>query len=78
VLRRGRSYADLIRAVTAPILLIHGEEDRLVPVAAARRLAAANPHWQTEWLAGVGHTPQLEVPERFVAIVEPWLASLPR
>lgn len=78
VLRRGRSYADLIRAVTAPVLLIHGEEDRLVAVAAARRLAAANPHWQTEWLAGVGHTPQLEVPERFVAIVEPWLAALPR
>ncbi|GAA6525471.1 alpha/beta hydrolase [Intrasporangium sp. DVR] len=75
VLRRGRAYSDLIRSVAAPVLLIHGEQDRLVPVAAARRIAAANPHWETEWLADVGHTPQLEAPERFVEIVNRWLGS---
>jgi pimeloyl-ACP methyl ester carboxylesterase len=78
VLRRGRTYSDLIRSVTAPVLLIHGEQDRLVPVEAARRVAAANPGWETEWLPGVGHTPQLEVPDRLVERIVPWLDRLPQ
>lgn len=73
VLRRGRAYSELIRSVSAPVLLIHGEQDRLVPVEAARRVAAANPDWATEWLAGVGHTPQLEAPDRVVERIVPWL-----
>jgi pimeloyl-ACP methyl ester carboxylesterase len=73
VLRRGRSYSTLIHGITRPVLLIHGDQDRLVPIAAARRAAALNPDWQTEWLSGVGHTPQLEVPELFLARVAPWL-----
>lgn len=77
VLRHGRTYSALIHRISAPVLLIHGEQDRLVPIEAARRVAAAKPEWQTEWLAGVGHTPQLEVPDRFVAVVDRWLAALP-
>ena len=77
VLRHGRTYSALIHRISAPVLLIHGERDRLVPIEAARRVAAAKPEWQTEWLAGVGHTPQLEVPDRFVAVVDRWLAAMP-
>jgi len=73
VLRRGRRYLAAIEGVTAPVLLLHGELDRLVPVTAARRLAAMNPSWHTEWFHGVGHTPQLEVPDRFVEATERWL-----
>ena len=73
VLRRPRRYDDLISSITAPVLLVHGEQDRLVPVAAARRTATLNPTWHTAFLEGVGHTPQLEVPERVLEIVEPWL-----
>ncbi len=36
----------------------------LVPAAAMRQAAARNPHWESVILAGVGHTPQLEVPGR--------------
>ena len=32
---RGR-YAAMQRAITAPVLLLHGDQDRLVPIAAAR------------------------------------------
>ena len=77
VLRHGRTYSALIHRISAPVLLIHGEQDRLVPIDAARRVADAKPDWQTEWLTGVGHTPQLEVPDRFVAVVERWLAARP-
>jgi pimeloyl-ACP methyl ester carboxylesterase len=75
VLRRPRRYDELINAVTAPVLLVHGEKDRLVPVSAARRTATLNPSWHTAFLEGVGHTPQLEVPERVLELLEPWLGA---
>ncbi len=59
------------------MLLIHGELDKLVPVAAARVTAADNPAWQTEFLPGVGHTPQLERPDLVLARLVPWLGDLP-
>jgi pimeloyl-ACP methyl ester carboxylesterase len=73
VLRRHRRYDALIAGIDGPVLLVHGERDRLVPVAAARRTAARNPAWATAFLDGVGHTPQLETPERFLDHVVPWL-----
>ena len=75
VLRRPRRYDELIAAVTAPVLLVHGERDRLVPVSAARRAAVLNPSWHTAFLAGVGHTPQLEVPDLVLEHLETWLES---
>lgn len=76
VLGRGGRYASLIQGVRVPTLLVHGEQDRLVPIKAARRTATDNPAWATAWLPGVGHTPQLEVPEELLAQVLPWLDSL--
>lgn len=75
LLRDGTRYASLIRSITAPILLVHGERDRLVPFAAAQEAAAANPRWDTLFLPGVGHTPQLEVPEVVGPAVAAWLNS---
>jgi pimeloyl-ACP methyl ester carboxylesterase len=51
-------------AVTAPVLMIQGDQDRLVPVSAARDVAARHPGWRYVELEGVGHVPQLQVPER--------------
>ena len=59
--RRPRAPA-MLGGITAPVLLLHGDEDRLVPVAAARTAAAAHPAWRFEVAEGVGHVPQLEVP----------------
>ncbi len=50
--------ADLRAAlpgITQPSLLIHGEHDALMPIAAARRLAQALPRARLETLAGSGH-----------------------
>jgi fermentation-respiration switch protein FrsA (DUF1100 family) len=47
---------DFIAAVVAPLLIIHGEEDRLVPVEFGRRLfAAANQPKELEIVPGFGH-----------------------
>jgi pimeloyl-ACP methyl ester carboxylesterase len=64
-----RSYREAMAAVTAPVLMIQGDEDRLVPVTAARDVAKRHPGWRYVELAGVGHVPQLQVPERVAAEV---------
>lgn len=68
-----RRYARLLSGLQCPVLLIQGERDRLVQVAAARRVARDNPHWTYVELADVGHTPQLEVPDETVRLVTGWL-----
>ena len=74
-LARRAQFFERVRAVKAPALIVQGANDRLVRVEAARALAAARPDWRLEVLDDVGHVPQLEAPERFLAVVEPWLAA---
>ena len=76
VLIRGDRYLEMVRRVSAPTLLINGTRDRLVPIASARALAAARPDWKFAPLEDMGHVPQLECPDEFMAIVEPWLKPL--
>lgn len=65
IMRRMTRVGELRRAmsmITAPVLLIHGEKDRLVPYSAARRTARWFPHWRFEVARDVGHVPMLEAP----------------
>lgn len=70
---RSREFDEYVAAITAPTLVIHGDSDRLVPAAAARRLGALRPDWQVEVLADVGHIAMLEVPATFVGLVGRWM-----
>jgi pimeloyl-ACP methyl ester carboxylesterase len=72
--RRGRYWAAM-RTIRSPVLLMHGEQDRLVSVHSAREAAARNPGWRFEVLADVGHVPQLEVPDAVAELVLDWLGS---
>jgi pimeloyl-ACP methyl ester carboxylesterase len=72
VLARPGSYRAMMTGLDMPVLLIHGEQDRLVPVAAARAAAAAYPCWDITVLPDVGHTPQLEAPDAVVAAIASW------
>ena len=71
----GRAYRRRIGMVTCPVLLIHGTEDRLVPLAAVRAASRANPSWSVREFPGVGHVPQLEVPRQTADAVQDWLGS---
>jgi pimeloyl-ACP methyl ester carboxylesterase len=71
---RGR-YREMMASVRVPVLLLGGEADRLVPVASMREAAARNPGWETVILPGVGHTPQLEVPESVTGTLRDWLRT---
>jgi len=69
-------YWEMLAAVRVPVLLIGGEADRLVPAASMRHAAARNPCWETVMLPGVGHTPQLEVPDNVIGTVREWLGRI--
>ena len=69
----GAPYRRGIRSLDAPVLLVHGAKDRLVPVAAARVAARVNPSWTTVIMPDVGHVPQLEAAPETAATVLTWL-----
>ena len=77
VLADPRPYRRAMAGISVPVLLVHGERDRLVSVANSRDVAGRHPDWRYLELPGVGHVPQLQVPERLAAEVVPWLAELP-
>ena len=77
VLQRSRTYAALLRGLDVPVLLVHGERDRLVPVAAARTAAAENPSWAVHIVPDLGHAPMLEKPELVADLIGDWLTTHP-
>lgn len=72
-LMRRRHFYEMVASIRANALIVQGDRDRLVRIEATRALAAARPDWRLEVLDGVGHVPMIEVPDRFLAVVEPWL-----
>lgn len=74
---RRRKYAQTMRRITQPVLLLHGAQDRLVHVRTARALAAANPHWTYVEGADKGHTPMLDYPDWVAEQVLSWVDANP-
>jgi pimeloyl-ACP methyl ester carboxylesterase len=77
VLADRRKYARLQASIASPVLLLHGDRDRLVPIEAARQAARSNPDWEFEVAEGIGHVPQLEAPEWTAARILGWLVEHP-
>jgi pimeloyl-ACP methyl ester carboxylesterase len=75
VLARRKSYLAAMSSITVPVLLLHGEKDRLVPISASRAAAAANPSWRFRVAPDAGHVPQLEVPGWTAGHILDWLAT---
>lgn len=48
---------DLTWPLDFPVYLLHGEQDALMPCAAAQWMATQHPQWQLEILADAGHAP---------------------
>lgn len=63
--------------LSVPTLVVWGREDRILPSAWAKEIAANIPGARAEILEDCGHVPQLELPEQFSRVVEEFLRSLP-
>jgi pimeloyl-ACP methyl ester carboxylesterase len=62
--------------VTAPVLMISGSEDRVNPVDKnAAILAKAMPKAKLEIIEGVGHLPEVEVPDKINAMLRAFFAE---
>jgi pimeloyl-ACP methyl ester carboxylesterase len=72
LMRRGR-FMQMLERVGPPTLLINGEGDRLVKLAAARIVSEARTDWTFKSLDDLGHVPQLEDPERTANEIWSWL-----
>jgi pimeloyl-ACP methyl ester carboxylesterase len=72
-LARPKQLYGVLDDIRAPVLLIHGHKDRLVPLTAAHAMHKARPEWTFRDLEDIGHVPMLEVPDEFVTIVQSWL-----
>ena len=66
-----------IRQSEAPLLMLHGEDDRLVPIEQGREVFRASPSSQKQFvsLPGMGHNDTTEAPEALQA-VRAFLSSL--
>jgi pimeloyl-ACP methyl ester carboxylesterase len=71
----GGDMPPLGAGLTMPLLMIQGKEDRVTPAAAnAELLAAAAPQARLVMLAGCGHLPEVEEPERVNRLVREFLS----
>ena len=75
VLARRSSFLATMKDISVPVLMLHGEKDRLVSIRAARAVAAANPSWRFAVAPDAGHIPQLEVPVWTAGHLLDWLAT---
>jgi pimeloyl-ACP methyl ester carboxylesterase len=68
-------FADRLGELRVPTLIVHGEHDRFVPVAWARRAHERIPDSELRVLRDCGHMPPRERPEEFNEVVGRFLAG---
>lgn len=76
----GQSVSAIDRlylASQAPLILVWGDADSLIPVAHAHAAHAAIAGSRLEVFPGVGHFPHVEAPERFLACLEDFIDTTP-
>ena len=74
--RDGYDWRDVVRALQVPSLVLHGEQDVLA-AEQSRQTVSLLPDARLELLAGAGHMPFWEAPDRLFELVEQFLAPLP-
>ncbi|WP_285244555.1 alpha/beta hydrolase [Pseudarthrobacter sp. fls2-241-R2A-127] len=66
---------SLLPSIDCPTAIIHGAQDRLIPLAAAEEMAAAMPSASFTVLDGAGHLVFHEQPDAARAAINTWLES---
>jgi proline iminopeptidase len=72
--REGYDWRPLLRALSVPTLVLHGEAD-LLPVKVAHELVETLPQARLSVIPDAGHMPFWEAPEHFFALVDDFLTE---
>ncbi len=64
---------EAIERIRCPVLLIHGDEDRINEIEDSRKLAEARPDFEFITLEGCGHGPHVRDPVRVNLLIEEFL-----
>ena len=75
MMARSGPITDKLGRLQQPALLMQGERDRLVPLGAARRMAATHPRWRFEIAPDIGHVPMLEAPVWTTSVIDDWMTN---
>ena len=74
---RASGLAERLSEFTLPVLIITGDDDRIVPTADSIRLAGELPNAELVVIPEAGHVPHEERPAEFMQAIEAFLTSLP-
>lgn len=66
---------DALATITQPALVVHGENDRLIPIAAGEYFAEHMPNVRFERFANTGHWLMIEQPQPFADLVREFLRA---
>ncbi len=66
---------EALPKITAPVLVVHGDLDRTIPISAGRKIAEAIPGARMVEFEGVGHLPHIERVEEFNRVVFAFLTG---
>lgn len=69
---------DAVAGITAPTLIVHGREDRVIPLATSLRLLELIDDSELHAFGRCGHWTQIEHADAFAELVRDFLGSLPR
>ena len=67
------NFRERLPELAVPALVVHGENDPLIPVAHAERVGTLAPNASVEVISRCGHWPPREKPETFVSLVGAFL-----
>jgi pimeloyl-ACP methyl ester carboxylesterase len=67
--------APILRRIRAPVLLVWGEQDAMIPFRNAADYLRLLPDSRLAAMPGVGHLPQEEAPERALEPVRAFLGN---
>jgi pimeloyl-ACP methyl ester carboxylesterase len=74
---RPSAFHRLAGAVRAPVLVVHGDSDHVVPIGFARAAATAHPTWTLREVHDGSHFVHRDRPDEWAAVVGAWLDDLP-
>jgi pimeloyl-ACP methyl ester carboxylesterase len=71
------NLTDTLAEIAVPVLVVHGENDLVIPVSQSVALAEELPDAELVVIPACGHLAQEECPTAFMEAVEAWLAARP-